>query len=635
MRRLVHILLLLVLAAPAARAGVLDVQVDDDEIFENEWVDLVVTVNADHVELVPPTSEIFSVEALQVRQPMFCMSIGFEVKSAPCRFAFRLTPRKTGRLETPTVSLQGDGFFRTREILLTSSPQAITVKPGNGDKAKRASRGRVRPRQTRRGRQPTEPQENKEVAFPPADLTLDAASLGDLSALSRFDAFTLTRPSRTEPYVSEPFLVDHLLYVDHQTVGAVQEVAVPEPEGFRQEPLDQKVREDGKEIIGGRRYTVYNLGRSLLIPLETGARSLAPPTAVVSVNRTTVRRGGNGFSISFSSGMSQSEVRGPTVTLPVRPVPTPRADGFRDGNVGRFEIQGLEVPRELHAGTWGFVKYRIIGEGNLYGLEPPPPPSPPGVTVREPSVDRSGVIADRDGIRGEISVQVPFRVDRTGTLDLGALRLVTLDPDSGQYRSVDAPLGAVTLSRPAAAEAPAAVVDVDEQVRPVTGPDLSPSPPRPATLPVPAWFVVALGILAAAALVPWSGRLLRRRRPVKGKGRRRALGQARRALTELRRHPGEDTAAFYGALARVVGDYLGDRFDLPPAARGGDGLTAALDVRGADEVLVRALREEMESCDYARFAPSAAQDADRAAAATRLRDLLDRLDGLRPPKGAR
>ena len=428
--------------------------------------------------------------------------------------------------------------------------------------------------------------------------------------------------------MSEPFLVDHLLYVDHQTVGSVQEVAVSEAEGFRQEPLDQEVREDGKETIGGRRYTVYRLGRSLLIPLDTGAHTLTPPRAVVGVNRTTVHQGGGGFSISISSGMNTQEIGGPAVTLPVRPVPTPRADGFRDGNVGRFEIRDVEVPRELHAGTWGFVKYRISGEGNLYGLEPPPPPSPPGVTIREPSVDRSGVTADAQGIRGEISVQVPFRVDRTGTLDLGSLRLVTLDPDSGTYRTVEAPLGVVSLTRPTAAEAPAAAVDVGEQVRPVTGPDLAPAPPRPATLPVPLWFVGILGILAAAAFLPWFGRLLRRRRPVRGRSRRRALGRARRALGELRRSPGDDVGGFYGDLARVVGEYLGERFQLPPTDRSGGGLTAALRRLGADEALIRALREELESCDYARFAPSAALDADRPAAAARLRDLLDRLDGV-------
>ncbi len=629
MQRAVYILMFLVFAAPAARAGALDVQVDEREIFENEWIDLVVTVNADHVELVPPDSEAFEIEELRVRQPMFCMTIGYEIKSAPCRFAFRLTPKAAGRLETPAVSLRGDGFFRSREILVTSDRIAVTVKAGKGDKATRSKRGRVRPGRRPAERRASQPQEQKDATFPPAGLTVDAASLSDLSALAKFDAFTFTRPSRDAPYVSEPFLVDHLLYVDHQVVGQVQEVSVPEPEGFRQEPLVQEVTEQGKETIGGRRYSVYHLGRSLLIPLDTGPQTLAPPTAVVSVSQTTVHRGGGGFSISFSSGMNPREVKGPAVTLPVRPVPAPRADGFRDGNVGRFEIVDVEVPGELHAGTWGFVKYRITGEGNLYGLQPPPPPSPPGVTVREPSVDRSGVQADEQGIRGEISVQVPFRVDRTGTLDLGALRLVTLDPDSGQYRTVDAPLGVVTLVRPVAADAPAAAVDVDEQVRPVTGPDLRDAPPRPATLPVPAWFLVILALLTAAALVPWTGRLVLRRRPVKGRGRRRALGRARQALGELRRSPRGDTAVFYDALARVVGDYLGARFDLPPAARGGDALANALRGRGADEALIRALRAELESCDYARFAPSAAQDADRAAAAGRLRDLLDRLDGLR------
>ena len=633
MRRCFYILMFLLLSAPAARAGALDVQVDEREIFLNEWIDLVVTVNADHVELVPPGSDDFEIEELRVRQPMFCMTIGYEIKSAPCRFAFRLTPKAAGRVETPAVSLRGDGFFRSREILKTSDRIEITVKAGEGDKATRSKRGRVRPGHRGTGMRPghrvVEPQEQKEATFPPAGLTVDAASLEDLSALAKYDAFTFTRPSRTAPYVSEPFLVDHLLYVDHETVGSVQEVSVPEPEGFRQEPLVQEVTEQGKETLGGRRYSVYHLGRSLLIPLATGPQTLVPPTAVVSVSRTTVHRGGGGLSISFSSGMNPHEVKGPAVSLPVRPVPTPRADGFRDGNVGRFEIVDVEVPGELHAGSWGFVKYRITGEGNLYGLQPPPPPAPPGVTVRDPSVDRSGVKTDDQGIRGEISVQVPFRVDRTGTLDLGALRLVTLAPDSGEYRTVDAPLGVVTLIRPTAADAPAAAVDVDEQVRPVTAADLRRAPPRPATLPVPTWFVLALALLAAAALAPWIGRLALRRRPVKGRGRRRARGRARRALGELRRTPGDDTAAFYGHLARVVGDYLGARFDLPPAARGGDGLAEALRERGADEALIRALREELESCDYARFAPSAAQDADRPAAAGRLRDLLDRLDGLR------
>ena len=120
MRRLAHILLLVLLAAPAARAAALDVRVDEDEIFRNEWVDLVVTVNADHVELVSPQSDDFEVEALRVRQPMFCMTIGYEVKSAPCRFAFRLTPKRAGRLKTPAVALRGDGFFRPKEILRSS-----------------------------------------------------------------------------------------------------------------------------------------------------------------------------------------------------------------------------------------------------------------------------------------------------------------------------------------------------------------------------------------------------------------------------------------------------------------------------------------------------------------------------------
>ena len=630
MRRFVYILLFLLSATPAVRAAALDVQVDEEEIFQNEWVDLVVTVNADHVELVPPSSEEFTVETLRTRQPMFCMNIGYEVKSAPCRFAFRLTPKKAGALQTPTVSLRGDGFFRPREILKTSDSRTITVKQGKGDKAKRNPRERTRTRRARPGRrQPIQPQQEKEAVFPPADLALDAASLDDLSPLAKYDAFTLTRPSRSTPYVSEPFLVDHLLFVDHQTVGALQEASVPEPEGFRQEPLDQEVKEGDDEVIGGRRYSVYHFGRSLLIPLEVGDRILPPPSAVVSVNRTMVHRGGGGISISFSSGMNAKEVTGPDVTLPVRPVPTPRADGFRDGNVGRFTIEDVEVPRELQAGTWGFVKYRISGEGNLYGLQPPPPPSPPGVTVREPSVDRSGVITDAQGIRGEITVQVPFRVDRTGTLDLGSLRLVTLDPDSGAYHTVEAPLGSVALSRPAAAELPAATVDVDEQVRPVTGPDLVSSPPRPATLPVPTWFIAALALLGAAALVPWIGRIATKRRPMKGRIRRRALGTARRALVELQRRPGTDTAAFYGDLARVVGDFLGARFDLAPAARSGESLAGALRDRGADEAVIRSLREELESCDYARFAPSTVQDADRASATARLRDLIERLDALR------
>lgn len=632
MRKFVHIVLFLLLVAPAARAGALEIQVDEDEIFENEWVDLVVTVNADHVELVPPASEDFEVEALRVGQPMFCMNIGYEVKSAPCRFAFRLTPRKAGRFETPAVSLRGDGFFRPRDVLKTSGTRSVTVKAGKGDKKKRTSRGRIRSRQTKPRTQPgREPRKQTELVFPPADLTLDAEALGDLSALAGYDAFTLTRPSRTAPYVSEPFAVEHLLYVDHGTVDALQEVSLPEPEGFRQEPLRTEIMEKGKETIGARRYTVYTLGRSLLIPLETGARTLPPPTAVVSVTQTTYRQGGGGFSISFSSGMSPREVRGPAVTLDVRPVPVPRADGFRDGNVGSFEIRYVEVPEALDAGSWGFVKYVIEGKGNLYGLEPPPMPAPPGVTVREPSVDRSDVVVDEAGIHGEISVQVPFRADRTGSLDLGSLHLVTLDPDTGAYAAVTAPLGTVTLIRPATAEVPAAAVDVGEAIRPVAAPDITRGPKR-STRPIPAWFLGILGAFAAAALLPWLGRALRRR-PVKGRSRRKALGRARRALAELRRNPGESSGAFYGALSRTMGDFLGARFDLAPTARSGASLEDALRIRGADEALVRALREELESCDYARFAPSAAQDADRSAAAARIRDLMEKLDSLRPQKG--
>ena len=234
-------------------------------------------------------------------------------------------------------------------------------------------------------------------------------------------------------------------------------------------------------------------------------------------------------------------------------------------------------------------------------------------------------------MRSRLAVEKVLVPTREGTYTLPAVTLSYFDPDEGRYRTARARPGVLTVIP---SDLPVAGDDVSGFLRSEVarlGRDLAFVHPvsgglgrRWQSLPeLWYWWIVLL--LPFVALGVWRQLLTRREATLRdptGTRRRRAIGRARRAITQAGRSA--DRVAAHTQLARAIAGYVADRLDRPPA-----GVTAAQVQRYAADIGCRdaghRLAEIMQVCDRARFSSSTGSAEPVDPPLAEVRRLLDQL----------
>lgn len=627
-------------SALAQRGRLLSVEVDPTELTLDDTATVKVVVQARHVNLRVPSGDDFELVSTTdpFEQPMFCMSMGYNVISGPCIYTFELQPLKEGKVQVPGFTLVGDDMTRSPGRQVDSSdPVELTVGKGSGQpKAARKSTARSRAQRQRQrlapGFQQGGAEKQEELAVPsPSDAPMTLEEVEQLERFAKYDVFLLPKFAKKDVFVNEPFRVDFYIYIaEDAQVSQLQDLQLPELDGFRKEELEVKRHDPTDAQVGQRGYKKYLLARYVLIPLKAGETTMKPAEATMLVNSTQVQQFGSGFSVQIQSGSKQMSVFGPAVQVKIREMPAGAPSGFHSGNVGSFKMVPGEAPEEQPAGSWNMLRFDIEGEGNLFSVVPPELPPIPDLETREPHVDRSAVKATMNGIQGKVSVQIPFRVTHPGNWTLPALTLQYLDPSTGKYAS--ASLGEVKVVASAAeAGGSVPVTASGESLRGILRE--GPTEGRGEwSLPVVwvAWGVAGLAALYLLALgVRGAWRMVSQMDPAR-KRAARMMRQARSELQDARRfaHKG-DTKACFAALGRTIPLYLEARFGFSAGSKTLGELESALISSGVPADLAATVRQELESADFGRFAPSAVQGQDCAGAVERTSELLNRLRRVR------
>jgi hypothetical protein len=112
---------------------------------------------------------------------------------------------------------------------------------------------------------------------------------------------------------------------------------------------------------------------------------------------------------------------------------------------------------------------------------------------------------------------------------------------------------------------------------------------------------------------------------------RRARGRARKRQRMAEVHiRGNRPRKFFDEMARMMYEHIEERIGQPVAALTRDQLRVLLVERGFPADLVNDLIGELEKCDFARFAPSAAGPGEMKSALRRAQELLRAIEKVRP-----
>lgn len=248
------------------------------------------------------------------------------------------------------------------------------------------------------------------------------------------------------------------------------------------------------------RFVPVDIGETIWQAVKVRELALFPlKTGTLQIGSMRVGLSGRGY----SARGNLLERLSPPVTVSVSEPPLAgRPAGYRIGDVGRYELSAKVEPRTVEQGGAVAVSVTLKGTGNLpLKLELP---QSKGIEWLDPQI--RGAVGPQAGVvEGERNFQYVVRLSKSGSIDLGELRLPYWDPAKSAYFTAKAELGSVQV-KPSARATSQAQVEAEETStklsRALAPRDkLGGAPAEPAPLTDVPWFWACLALAPATVVL--------------------------------------------------------------------------------------------------------------------------------------
>ena len=487
-------------------------------------------------------------------------------------FTWQLTPAKVGTFTVPPLALSADG----RRL----QTQAITVQMIEGVKQTYAELvAAVDKAEVYLG----EPVLLTLTAYIAADQNVDLASL----------AWRIPWLPAMEHFLMEPIEPTDRRTAYAATVNSDQQFAM----------FFSPASRDGKSTIA------ITLKR-LLYPLAAGAHTIEP--AIIGYNRLVrVDRSSLFPRPVYEQGGDASE----PVTLTVLPLPDDGKPADFTGAVGSYRFTAAASPQQVNVGELVTLKMTIAGRGNVKPIQMPAVNPGDAFRAYDAEAETKTSTAD-DSLAGEKTFSLPLRAQREGQLEIPAVRFSFFDPDAKAYRTITQGPYPITVTPGESGVAEAMIVTSTGPDRPDVkistqdiltiksdlralrhcGGPLYANGLLLVLLPLP-----ALACIAALFIQRRTARLRTDVSYARSRAARRAVG---RRLASARKLARAGDAAFFGAVAEAMANYIADKLNVSTARAAHREIYDDLAARGASAEALEELDEFQHTCDAARFASS-------------------------------
>lgn len=430
---------------------------------------------------------------------------------------------------------------------------------------------------------------------------------------------------RSRVYQGEQITITYKIYMRVRVVNyAINKL--PAMTGFWSEELESSKQIDlAPEVIDGKQYQMGVLKKMALFPTQSGTLEINPMEITCQVQVQTRRRSNDLFDQFFNDpffGTTQTanvNLRSEPIKITVLPLPTTNVPESFHGAVGKFSLNASLTKRTAKTNEPISLKATISGTGNVKILEAPKLNLPSDFEQYDPKVNenisRSG--ATISGTKSFEWLLVPrYPGDKKipplefTYFDLNQRRFVTLRTNEFnvlvEKGSAEAPQIAAGLSK-------RDVKLLNEDIRFIKT-DAG-SFRKKDEEPVNPAAAVAMTLIPLAAFI---GLLIYRQRSaqemmntVSFRSRKAMKVAAKKLHTAKSLLTGNNAEAFYAEVSRALWQYVSDKLAIDRAELSVDNVTQSLQEKKVSEELTAKIKECLEACEFARFAPSSSTQEEK------------------------
>ena len=427
----------------------------------------------------------------------------------------------------------------------------------------------------------------------------------------------------TNIYVNQPVNVVYKLYVSpNSSVASFGEKESPKYNDFwsQIEPVDPQHMKVENATYNGQPYRMVVLRRAVLYPQKSGRLELEPLVEELLVQVPSGKR-------DFFGRMAMTEVKTTASSgrkyINVKPLPEAGKPADFSGAVGNFDFKVTPSKTTITNGESIQLTVSVSGKGNLKLFNLPKPVVPPALEMYDPE-HKEDVKTPLTGMVGSISDVYTIVPNAKGKYPVKALAFSWFDPAAGKYKSVTSnDLMIDVLNVPASAATAANQKDADK-TKPEPAEQFRYIASQTSLRQAGSEDFFGSGLFYTLLLLPFAFIpvivLLKKKKEaydgdIEGNKIRTNNKLAKKYLGEAKKQLGSKEP-FYLALEKALHNFLKARLRIETNELSRENIRELLLSRNANPDTVNDFSQIMDSCEFARYAPSSStamqQDYDSA-----------------------
>jgi hypothetical protein len=543
------------------------------------------TANSKVTDFKAPAITNFDILAGPFKSESYSSQIinGNVSSSVSISFTYTLQAQKTGTFTIPSASVTVDGNK------VTSSGLNIKVLPddGKGNAGQGGSSG-----------------------------SSQASSAG----ISSQNIFIKPVLSRTSVYEQEAVTLTYKLYTTYDIVQYSNK-SIPEFNGF----LKQEFERTGNtqldyENYNGRNYLTAVLYQVVLYPQSAGELTIdkASFEAIIRVqSRQQVRSIFDEFFESYSNVAKVIDV--PPVKIRVNPLPSGKPAGFY-GLVGQFAMNASLTTNQVKVNEAVTLKLNIPGSGNMKLLKNPEFDFPDAFEVYDPKVTNNFKTSS-SGLTGNKSIEIMFIPRHAGGYEIPSSEVSYFDPKEKKYKILKTPVFSVQVLKSDGTVDNNPVVNnysAKEDVKQLGNDihyiytdniELSKEDGEYLFSSFRGWLIFIIPLIISIIFYLIFRKQVRDNADTVMVKNRKANKMATRRLKFAQKLLKEgNKEKFYEEVMKSLWTYLSDKLNIPVAELNKEKVTVVLNDKKIDELMIKQLTDVLNTCEFARFAPSSGKD---------------------------
>lgn len=428
------------------------------------------------------------------------------------------------------------------------------------------------------------------------------------------DLFATLTVDKKSVYQGEKLIASIKIYT-RVDIGGFEDYKFPPYSGFWSQDLESPTQlAFQRENLNGAIYNVALLKKSLIVPQRSGEITIDPFIATIQVRERV--RSTNPFDDFFGGAYKSKPVKvtSKPLKINVKSLPANKPADF-NGAVGSLKMVTNISTTTVKANEAVTLKVKISGNGNLKFISAPKIDFPPDIEVYDPKTALNTKVTT-NGVIGSVSFDYLFIPRYAGTYRIAPITFTYFDLQSKSYKTLRSQEYEIVVEKGVGGEElSSGVVQgfTKEDVK-LLGKDIrfiktgfevqrKQGILFGSTL---FWLVYVISMLLFIVII-----LVRRvqiqqnanqARVKNRKANKRSKKRLKLAASHMKNNESEK---FYDEVLKATWGYLSDKLSIPIAELSKDNVSEILSLHNVDEEGVKELMSLLDSCEFARYAPSA------------------------------